>query len=144
MPYAFLKKTGRFCLLNVLICLVAGFAHAGDKPLDNPGDEARARSIMRVLRCVTCEGQNILESEALLAQDMRRLVREGVALGQSSQSIENQLVEAYGESVLARPPLRLSTFFLWGAPLFFLTLGAVVIFWSTRRHADRSGTKEVP
>ena len=88
----------------------------------DPAMEARARNLQRQLRCLVCAGENIDESGSPFSADVRRLMREQIAAGQSDQQIEDFLVARYGDVILMKPPVQPDTWLLWLAP--FLALGA--------------------
>jgi cytochrome c-type biogenesis protein CcmH len=129
--------------LLILLALLAGPVRAYDPgtKLPDAAQEARARDLFRELRCMVCQNQSIDESDAPLAKDLRNLVRERVAAGDSSEAIKAFLVERYGEFVLLKPVFGPETLILWGAPLGVLLLGAGAVFFAVRRHR-RPGRKE--
>ncbi len=90
--------------------------------------EIRARALFHGLRCVVCEGQSVADSPAEVAVDIRNMVREHIAKGESDVQIKQQLVAVYGPRVLMRPVFSLSTAILWLAPLISIILGVVIIF----------------
>lgn len=92
-------------------------------PLPDAAQEARAQDLFRGFRCPVCQNQSIVDSEAPLAEDLRTIVRERVAAGDSNTEIEGFLVARYGEFILLRPRLSLETLLLWGAPLIALLAG---------------------
>ncbi|HYD73476.1 MAG TPA: cytochrome c-type biogenesis protein [Candidatus Binatia bacterium] len=104
--------------------------------LADPAQEARAQSLEREIRCVQCENEPIAQSTADIAADMRRLVRERVAAGDSDDEIRAYFRQRYGDFVLFRPPWDARTWALWGAPLLLLGLGLVSIFAMRRRPGE--------
>lgn len=104
-------------------------------PLAQQAQEQRAREIFHQLRCEVCEGQTIADSNAVLAQDMRMLVRQRVEEGQSDEAILTYFADRYGRDILMRPPMDASTAPLWIAPLFMLVLGGwfVIRYFSRRK-----------
>ena len=108
-------------LLILLLCLAAP-AYAQVSP-----DEQRARDIGAQLRCVVCQNQSIEESDAPLAGDMRRLVREQLATGASDVEVIAHIRESYGDYVLLKPPVQTNTFVLWFLPAL-LVLGSGIWF----------------
>lgn len=104
--------------------------------LADPAQEARAQSLEREIRCVQCENEPIAQSTADIAADMRRLVRERVAAGDSDAEIRAYFRQRYGDFVLFRPPWDARTWALWGAPLLLLGLGLVSIFAMRRRAGE--------
>ena len=104
--------------------------------LADPAQEARAQSLEREIRCVQCENEPIAQSTADIAADMRRLVRERVAAGDSDDEIRAYFRQRYGDFVLFRPPWDARTWALWGAPLLLMALGLVSIFAMRRRPGE--------
>lgn len=96
-------------------------------PLADPALEARAKSLQKELRCLVCQGQSIDESNAPLATDLRRLIREQIQSGMSDAQIKDFLVARYGVFVLMQPPVRSDTYFLWFIPLAVLLIGGLGI-----------------
>ncbi len=103
--------------------------------LADPTLEARARDISRGLRCVVCQNESIDESNADLARDLRRLVRERLAAGDSDREVTEYVVSRYGDFVLLKPPLKASTYALWFGPLVILAAGALTVAVYFRRQA---------
>jgi cytochrome c-type biogenesis protein CcmH len=92
--------------------------------LEDPRQEAKAKALMESLRCLVCQGQSIADSEADMAGDMRALVRERIAAGESPDSIRAWLIERYGDWVSYKPPVEPLTWPLWAAPILLLAAGA--------------------
>lgn len=109
-------------------------------PLADPVLEARAKSLQKELRCLVCQGQSIDESNAPLAADLRRLIRQQMQQGWSDDQIKDFLVARYGAFVLMKPPVRQDTFFLWFGPALLVLAGAgaigVTIMRARKRLAD--------
>ena len=110
----------------LLLLLLAGpaFAVLPDERLADPGLEARARALSRDLRCVVCQNESIDDSNADLARDIRRLLRERLVAGDSDAQAVAFLVARYGDFVLLRPPVRADTWLLWFGPFALLVLAA--------------------
>ncbi len=90
---------------------------------DTPAEETRYRSLVAELRCLVCQNQNLADSNAELAQDLRRVTYQMIRSGRSDTEIVDFMVSRYGDFVLYRPPLTPATLFLWAGPVFFLLLG---------------------
>tara|TARA_B100000965_G_C19185641_1_gene580818 strand:- start:184 stop:561 length:378 start_codon:yes stop_codon:yes gene_type:complete len=88
-------------------------------------DSTREYSLFKEIRCLVCQGQTIHESNSELAEDIKILIREKIAEGQSDEEIKQFLVEKYGEWVLMTPRLNQYTYLLWGTPLIIFIFG----FW---------------
>jgi cytochrome c-type biogenesis protein CcmH len=110
---------------GALLCLAAA-ADPADR-LANPAAEARARSLFRETRCLVCQSESIDDSDAPLAADLRRAIRERVSTGASDSQVRAFLVARYGEFVLFRPPLSPANALLWGAP-FLVALTGLGLF----------------
>lgn len=85
--------------------------------------EARAREIGSQLRCVVCQNQSIEESEADLAIDMKRIVRDRIAAGDSNQDVIAYMRDRYGDYVLLKPPVQSNTYLLWFGPFLLVLSG---------------------
>jgi len=119
--------------MSVLALIVAMVAPAA---LADPADEARAQSLEREIRCVQCQNEPIAQSTADIARDMRTLVRERVAAGDSDADIRAFFRQRYGDFVLFRPPFDSRTWLLWGAPALLLAGGLAGVMASRRRRGD--------
>ena len=127
----------RLLLVLLLLALLplAGPALAvqPDERLADPALEARARALSRELRCIVCQNESIDDSNAPLARDIRVLLRERLAAGDSDTQARAFLVARYGDFVLLRPPVRADTYLLWFGPFALLLLGGGVAFVALRR-----------
>jgi cytochrome c-type biogenesis protein CcmH len=118
---------------------VAGSAFAAvgrpEERLRDPGLEAQAQEIGRELRCMVCQNQSIEDSDADLARDLRRIVRERVAAGDDRAAVMRFVHDRYGDFVLLRPPFNAVTALLWAMPVIALGGGLLVILSRRRRLA---------
>jgi cytochrome c-type biogenesis protein CcmH len=105
-----------------------------DRPLDDPAAEARARALMKEIRCVVCQSQSIDESDADIAADLRNIVREQIAAGRNEQEIEDYLTARYGDFVLLDPPFKIRTLILWLGPFALVVLAAFGVAVAMRRN----------
>jgi len=94
--------------------------------LESPTLQARYRLLINEIRCLVCQNQSIADSNAPLASDLRREVREMITGGSTDKEITTFLVARYGDFVLYRPPFNARTWVLWGSPLLFLGVGFLV------------------
>jgi len=125
---------------GVAVCALAfvllgggeAFAVQPDEIMSDPVKEARARDLSRELRCMVCQNQSIDDSEAPLARDLRILVRERIAAGDSDAQVIDFLVARYGEFVLLKPRLNSHTWLLWLLPAFVLGGGAAALLVQAR------------
>ncbi len=121
-------------LLIALFCALPALAIGVDsKTLADPAQEARARALMQELRCLVCQNQSISDSDADLAVDLRLLVRERIAAGDSDAEVKAFLVARYGDWVLLDPPINATTALLWALPPLAVIGGALVWRRRTRR-----------
>lgn len=117
-------------LVRALICaLMLAAPLAAQTPSLTPAQEGEAREIGRAMRCVVCQNQSIEDSDAELASDMRALVRERLAAGQSREQIIGYMRESYGDVILLKPPVQGNTYVLWAAPFMLFALAFVWLWW---------------
>jgi cytochrome c-type biogenesis protein CcmH len=109
-----------------------------DEIMSDVAKEARARDLSRELRCMVCQNQSIDDSEAPLARDLRLLVRERIAAGDSDAQVIDFLVARYGEFVLLKPRLSSRTWLLWLLPPLALAGGGVAL-WNLGRRRTKAG-----
>lgn len=118
-----------------LFLLAPAFAVVSpDEMLEDPAQEARARDLAKELRCLVCQNQSIDDSDAPLAADLRRVVREQILAGANDVEIKQYLTERYGDFVLLTPPVKPATYLLWAGPFALLVIGAAAVIAFTRRH----------
>lgn len=131
-------------LSSLVLALVLSFAAtdaqavAPDEMLSNPVLEKRARTISSELRCMVCQNESIDDSNADLAKDLRLLVRERLVAGDTDEQVLDFLVARYGEFVLLKPRLQMSTILLWGFPIGALIIGGTAIVLAIRRRRANS------
>lgn len=117
-----------YCLMSFMIFFVKT-GHADVMyPLETAKQESQFKHLLADLRCLVCQNQDLNDSNAGLAKDLRREVYNRVKDGQSDQEIITYLTDRYGDFILFNPPLKGITFFLWFAPLIFVGVG-MFIFW---------------
>jgi cytochrome c-type biogenesis protein CcmH len=137
---------GRFMTRAVLALLLAGSsaafsAVAAEQPVDANGQLAdrelqlRFEQISKELRCLVCQNETIADSNADLAIDLRRQVREMLVAGKSDEAIFRFMTDRYGEFVRFAPPLTPKTFLIWGAPFIALLLGVAIIYRVARQRS---------
>jgi cytochrome c-type biogenesis protein CcmH len=110
---------------------------------DTPEQERTYKHLIDELRCLVCQNQNLADSNAELAQDLRRKTYEMVKAGRSSQEIVDYMVQRYGDFVLYRPPLKGTTMALWVGPFLILAVGVTVLIRViARRRSDTTETDD--
>lgn len=118
---------GLFIVLVLLFSFSASYAAVEIKKFDNEQQEQRYKYIIDELRCLVCQNQNIADSNAGLAQDLRKQVHKMIMAGEDDETIFDFMVTRYGDFVLYRPPFKASTFFLWIGPFIIFALGLFVL-----------------
>ncbi|MFD1384221.1 cytochrome c-type biogenesis protein CcmH [Rhodanobacter aciditrophus] len=133
-----------FRALLLIAAVVSTYAMALEvREFSKPEYEPRYRTLIEELRCPKCQNQNLEDSNAGIAVDLRQQVYTMIEAGQSDEQIINYLVARYGEFVLYRPTHKSSTAILWYGPFALLGLGALIFVWVIRRkgrHTEESDT----
>jgi len=126
--------------LVAALLVLCGTAYAIDAEdaFDDPVLQKRYENINRELRCLVCQNQTIADSNATLAQDLRREVRDMIAAGQTDAQIREFMIERYGDFVLYRPRMTAGNLLLWAAPALLLLIGAIVLVRVVRRRAQET------
>ena len=122
-------------VLWVALGAPAAYAVQPDEIMADPASELRARNLSRELRCMVCQNQSIDDSEAPLARDLRLLVRERIAAGDSDAQVLDFLVARYGEFVLLKPRLEPRTWLLWLLSPLVLGGGGLALWFQGRRRS---------
>jgi len=126
-------------LCALLWTLLAGTALAidADPGFDDAAQQARYERITRELRCLQCQNETIADSNAPLAADLRRKVREMMQAGRTDAEIRQFMLDRYGDFVLYRPRMSAANFLLWAAPVLLLAIGsAIALRFIQRRTAE--------
>jgi cytochrome c-type biogenesis protein CcmH len=129
----------RRAVLVLLLLLGIGGTARGvdpDEMLKDPALEARARQIGQQLRCLVCQNETIDDSDAGLARDLRRIVRERISAGDSDEQVIDFVRARYGDFVLLKPPFEPATWALWLTPPAVLLIGGLFAFSAVRRRRD--------
>jgi cytochrome c-type biogenesis protein CcmH len=127
-----------FIFLQMNNAVVAGEA----KPLaEDPVLEARLKAMSHELRCLVCQNQTLSDSNAPLAEDLRREIRAQMREGKTDQEVIDYLVARYGDFVRYRPPVNNSTALLWFGPFLILITGGFVLYRVLKKHAGSDEIK---
>ncbi len=126
------------CVL--LLLMGSAVALAGDAvdvhgQLENPALQSRFERIAKELRCLVCQNESIADSNADLAVDLRRQVREMLQAGKSDDDIFNYMTDRYGDFVRFAPPWGPKTYLIWGAPFIALLIGVIIVFRVVRQRS---------
>jgi len=132
------------CLLaSILFCALTAISAPSQavepsEVLADPALETRARNLSQHLRCVVCQNQSIDDSNAPLARDLRVLLRERLKAGDTDEAANDYIVSRYGNFVLLKPPVQVSTLLLWFGPGIIFIL-ALLAFWTLiRKRPEKS------
>ena len=125
----------RATLVALALLILAGPAHAVEprERLADPAQEARARALSQELRCLVCQNESIDDSGADFARDIRLLIRDRIAKGESNAQVRAYLVSRYGDFILLKPPFKPETWLLWLSPALVLGLGVAAVAIARRR-----------
>ena len=127
-------------LVTGLLLSTVALAGKHDRyPFSTAAERSTFVRLTEELRCMVCQNQNLADSNADLAVDLREQVYKAVREGQSHDQVIRYMTDRYGDFILFNPPVKSSTMILWFAPFFFLLLGMLVVFRLSRRT-----TKEMP
>jgi cytochrome c-type biogenesis protein CcmH len=129
-----------FAIVAVLLFAQLALAIDSAPAFTDPAQQARYERVIRELRCLVCRSETIADSNATLAADLRRQVREMMAAGKSDQEIFQHMVDRYGDYVLYKPPLAARTWLLWGGPILLLVGGAAIAVFVIARKSKLPDT----
>jgi len=122
-----------FIVASCLLVATTATAVFVEDRLSDPVQEQRARDIAEGIRCLVCQNQSIMDSNADLAKDLRSIVRERVQAGDTDDEVRQYLVSRYGDWVLLNPPFKLGTVILWVGPLVLFVGGGFAMIALLRR-----------
>ncbi|NNF96656.1 MAG: cytochrome c-type biogenesis protein CcmH [Halobacteria archaeon] len=123
----------KLILLLLFSGLGTAFAGVEVHQFEQAEQEQQYNRLIAELRCLVCQNQNLADSNAELAQDLRQEVYEMIQNGASDQEIINFMVARYGDFVLYRPPFKTTTAFLWVGPFIILIAGFVILLMFIRK-----------
>src|SRR6266852_1182474 len=127
----------RVSMLILVLMSMAAIALAKEaKPVEDPQIEQRMQALTQQLRCLVCQNETLADSQADLAEDLRRQIREQMKAGKSDQEIIAFLTQRYGDFVLYKPPVKATTYLLWFGPFVFLLMGIAVLYRYLKRRRE--------
>jgi cytochrome c-type biogenesis protein CcmH len=134
----------QFLLVLLAALLWSGFAAAKEAQpaAKDPAIEQRMKNLTSTLRCLVCQNETLLDSNAQLAGDLRNEIREKMEKGMSDDEIRKFLVARYGDFVLYDPPFKASTYLLWVGPFVLLVVGIGVLVVTLRRRQKMNAEPE--
>lgn len=136
-------------LRTLTIALLLGLslgAQAGNvepREFDSREQEENYQELIEELRCLVCMNQNIADSNAELAQDLRRETYKMVRAGKSKDEITDFMVDRYGDFVMYSPPVKSTTILLWTGPFILMFAGVFIAFRQVRKNAASHGSDEL-
>lgn len=130
--------THRFISLLMITLLLASGSLRANVTLESftfatPGEEQRFKDVIEEIRCLVCQNQSLIDSDAELAHDLRAEVYNMMQAGNNDAQIIDFLVERYGDFVLYSPPVKPSTWLIWFGPFVLLLIAIVLLVRSLRR-----------
>jgi cytochrome c-type biogenesis protein CcmH len=133
-----MKKLVMTLMLACLFFISTSITFAGvARPLaEDPVLEARLKAMSHELRCLVCQNQTLADSDAPLAEDLRKEIRSQMREGKSDQEVIDYLVTRYGDFVRYRPPVNNSTALLWFGPFLLLLIGGFVLYRTLKKQAS--------
>lgn len=144
-----IKTSARIVVTRLVVLSLLSFFsclnYAGIEPLEfsSSDQEVRYKALIAEFRCLVCQNQNLADSNAELAQDLRQLTYSMILSGQSDSDIIQFMVSRYGDFVLYRPPLKPSTILLWLGPVLFAAVSIIVMYRILRSRRQRALTSDV-
>ena len=122
-----------FTILMIIMLISVANARIEENQFDNAEQEQRYHFLIDELRCLVCQNQNLADSNAELAQDLREQVYLMIKNGDTNENIINFMVSRYGDFVLYRPPLKPTTYMLWVGPFIILLIALIVVVQFIRK-----------
>ena len=129
----------KFVVASLITLALAGAYRAQvsqPEAMDDPVVEASMKHLSKELRCLVCQNETLADSQAGLAEDLRREIREQIRAGKSDREIMDFLTQRYGQFILYRPQVTPTTYLLWFGPFVLLLIGMVVLFRYIRQRRD--------
>lgn len=130
-------------IVTAFLAFALSLSVMAQEPLVFESQEQQDRfdKLTKELRCLVCQNQNLADSDAQLAHDLRREVHELLLTDRNDEEIKQFLVDRYGDFVLYRPPVQTNTYLLWIAPLILLVIGAWILRASIGKRSEMLTTK---
>ncbi|HSW68829.1 MAG TPA: cytochrome c-type biogenesis protein [Gammaproteobacteria bacterium] len=126
-----------FFTIGLILIPLQLFAAKDFYPFDRAADQQRFVTLTSQLRCLVCQNQNLAESNAPLASDLRQQIYQHIQQGQSDRQIVDYLVARYGDFILYKPPVNAATLGLWLSPLVFFLAGVLYLLFYIRKKTLR-------
>jgi cytochrome c-type biogenesis protein CcmH len=131
-----------FMVLLIVLGMQPALAAEGmARPMGDPVVEARVNKLAEELRCLTCMGQSIADSQSSFSTDMKREIRSMIVAGKNDKEIMDFMVQRYGDFVLYRPPVKSTTWVLWGGPFLLLIISLAFLGTKLRKRGAQAATQ---
>jgi cytochrome c-type biogenesis protein CcmH len=135
-------------ILALCLLLGTGTAHAGVTleafKFDTKTEEQHFKDLIEELRCLVCQNQSLLDSDAELAHDLRAEVYDMIQAGKSDDEIVDFLVTRYGDFVLYNPPIKPANYLIWFGPFVLLLVATILLLRAVRRQKQTAVTDITP
>jgi cytochrome c-type biogenesis protein CcmH len=118
------------------VCFATALFGQVARPIEDPAIEQRMKHLTKELRCLVCQNETLADSQAPLAEDLRREIREQIKAGKTDQEILAYATQRYGDFVLYNPPVKAKTYLLWFGPFVLLVGGAAFLYRYVKRRRD--------
>ena len=118
------------------LCFATALNAQVAQPLEDPAIEARMKHLTKELRCLVCQNETLADSQAPLAEDLRREIREQIKAGKTDKEIIAYATQRYGDFVLYNPPVKATTYLLWFGPFVLLLGGTVFLYRYVKRRRE--------
>jgi cytochrome c-type biogenesis protein CcmH len=128
-------RQAAYLLLLLFCCSPVAIAKEA-QPAEDPQIEQRMKNLTQQLRCLVCQNETLADSQAELAEDLRREIRAQMKAGKTDQEILAYLTQRYGDFVLYKPPVKSTTYLLWFGPFVLLILGVLFLYQYVRRRKE--------
>lgn len=136
IPAQFKRLALLLISLTLLILPLSLFAGIEDHKFENEAQEALYVRLTKELRCLVCQNQNLADSNADLAKDLRQKAYEMVVDGKNHSEITEYMIARYGDFVMYSPPMKNTTYLLWIGPFAFLLIAVFALFYFLRRKSS--------
>jgi cytochrome c-type biogenesis protein CcmH len=140
LPYGHSPQRHRELILAVVMLLTLAWVPSlyaqVARPIEDPAIEQRMKHLTKELRCLVCQNETLADSQAPLAEDLRREIREQIKAGKTDKEILAYATQRYGDFVLYNPPVKATTYLLWFGPFVLLIGGTAFLYRYVKRRRD--------
>ena len=130
----------KYFLILMVFCFASANAAVNVAKFETPQQSERYKKMIDELRCLVCQNQNLADSNADLAIDLKNIVQQKIEAGETDEQIRDFMTQRYGDFILYRPPFKSNTLLLWLGPTIFLLLGFFIVVGYIKRSKAQSFT----